>query len=177
MSKLPSFAADMEGSYEQITNYSPQGCDMVALYPFDPQASNKRDAAKLAAATDWSMSKAVWPCGRTKCTLLNFYRHVFLNHCWTPATPIIGVPQAFGYNLLGKNGRGFRWQEPSSRQLAQETAAFCSGGVVAVVAWAWHTYDRGAITPYMNRSLRSGLAAGAKACQSIWSHHLVSEPK
>ena len=38
MSKLPCFAADIEGPYEKLNNYSAQGCETVAPYPFDNQA-------------------------------------------------------------------------------------------------------------------------------------------
>jgi hypothetical protein len=171
MSKLPNFAADIEGSYEQLNNYSPQACDMVALYPFDPQASNIKAARKLAKKTDWKMSKAVWPCGSTKCTLLNFYRYALRKRGWTRATPLIGVPQAFGFNLAGADGQGFVWPEPTSRQLAMETAAFCAGGVQSIVAYAWHAYAYGSTSPYIDPTLRNGLAAGAKACRVVWHHH------
>ena len=129
MSKIPYFAADITGYGKNyppgsIANYSPRGCDMVALYPFDPNGTGKRVQTALAAATDWKMNRRVWPCGRSKCTMLNFYKYALRQQGWTPATPLIGVPQAFGVSL----GRlGYYWIPPTSKQLADETAAFCAG--------------------------------------------------
>jgi hypothetical protein len=171
MSKLPYFAADVEGSYEKLSNYSPQGCDVVALYPYDGQASNKQTAERLAKKTDWNMDKAVWPCGSEKCTLLKFYKHELRKLGWTPATPLIGVPQAFGFDFSDASGQGFVWPAPTTRQLAEETAAFCAQGAVAIVAWAWDTPASNSSTPYMDRPLRDGLAKGASTCRAIWRHH------
>jgi hypothetical protein len=174
MRNLPSFVNDVLGNSRagiprSLDNYSPRGCDMVALYPFGPQAFNKRDAAALAAATDWQMSRAIWPCGADKCTLLKFYKYALSRRGWTPATPLIGVPQAFGLNIPIARGKRFIWPEPSARQLAGETAAFCAGGTQSVLAWAWHDFDRGSTSPYVNPSLRKGLAAGVRTCHLIWS--------
>jgi hypothetical protein len=178
MSKLPNFAADIvQGYFASLNNYSPQGCDMVALYPFGPQAYTKHDAATLAAKTDWKMSNAVWPCGTKKCTLLNFYRYALAKLGWTPATPLIGVPQAFGFDLSDPTGKGFVWPEPTSRQLTDETAAFCAGGAQSVLAYGWHVYDAGSSSPYMDKSLRTGLTAGVKACSTIWSHQSATPAK
>jgi hypothetical protein len=171
MSKLPSFGADMESSYEQLNNYSPQGCDMVALYPFANQAYTIPAAARIQAKTDWSMDKAVWPCGPTKCTLLNFYRYALRKRGWSPATPLIGVPQAFGYNVTGAYKGRLIWPEPTSPQLTREMAGFCKGGVEAILAFEWHPHIPGISSALTDKTLRTGLAKGARACHKIWSHH------
>ena len=173
MSKISSFAADIQGYGTSgangiLSNFSPQGCDMVALYPYSPQANNTQDAEKLSSATDWKMNKSVWPCGLHTCTLLNFYKYTLRRFGWTPATPIIGVPQAFGINVVQPNGQRFVWEAPTSSQLSRETAAFCAGGAQAVLAWAWHVFDTGSSSPYKNKKLRAGLTSGVRACRAIW---------
>jgi hypothetical protein len=173
-----------DGAPGSIATYSPRGCDMVAVYPYDLQASNVRDAAVNAAATDWKMNKAVWPCdpepctflifewtcGSKPCILLNFYRDALSRLGWTPRTPLIGVPQAFGYKIVNSKGRGFVWAQPSEKQLADETAGFCAAGAQSILAWVWHDFDAGNSSLFNSKKLRNGLAAGVKTCQTIWKH-------
>ena len=175
MSKIPSFAASIIGSGKNsppgsFANYSPQGCDMVALYPFDPNGSDKSVETALANATDWKMSSPVWPCGPKKCTLLDFYKYALRQQGWTPATPLIATPQSFGVSTIKPTGQPFYWNPPTSKQLADETAAFCAGGAQAVLAFTWHDFDTGSTSPYTNKSLSDGLSAGVKACKAIWKH-------
>jgi hypothetical protein len=170
MAKIASFAGDVQGDATTgnpgyVINYTPRACDMVALYPYDGNAGNRHDAAALAAAADWKMNKPVWPCGSRKCTLLNFYRYALGKRGWTSATPIIGVPQAFGWNIPN----GLVWIPPTSQQLADETKAFCAGGARSIVAWEWHVTDPASTSPYKNKKLRNGLTAGVRACRAIWN--------
>jgi hypothetical protein len=173
MGKIQYYAAEITGYGKAgeggvISNYSPAGCDAVALYPFSPRANTAHDAAAFGAATDWKMNKPVWACGSTRCTLLNFYKFALAKHGWTAATPLIGVPQAFGH-FRGNTGVGFYWQPPTAAQLTDETAAFCGGGALSVVAWAWHVVFPGSISPFQSRSLRAGLAHGVRACRAVWN--------
>jgi hypothetical protein len=191
MSKIRSYAGDINGDAATgnpgyLANYSPQACDMVALYPYDGNSSSEHAAAAEAATADWTMNKPVWPCdpkpcsflifewtcSSKPCTLLSFYKYALAKRGWTSATPLIGVPQAFGWN----NPNVLVWHAPSRRQLASETAAFCRGGAQAIVAWAWHVTAPGSSSPYVDRGLRDGLTAGFKACRAIWNHRHVSIP-
>jgi hypothetical protein len=179
MRHLPNYAADIAGRGRnfppgKIDNYSPKGCDIVALYPFGPQATTRGDAAAIAAATDWKMAKAVWPCSRHNCTLMNFYKYVLRQQGWTPATPIIGFPQTFGVNVLRSGGQRFIWPQPTARQLADETTAFCAAGAKSIIAFTWHDYDAGSTSPYENKKLRAGLVAGVRSCHTIWNRLLWS---
>ena len=157
------------GEHGAISNFSPQGCDMVAFYPYDSNASSEAAAAAIAAVTDWKMARALWPCGSTNCSLLNFYKYALSMRGWTPAIPIIGIPQAFGLDSVNQNGQRDVTRMPTATQLADETTAFCVGGAQSILAFAWDLPDAGSSTLSNTPSLRAGLTAGVTSCKAIWS--------
>jgi hypothetical protein len=139
-----------------LSNVTSAGCDIVGIYAYGHE-EHGTDPAQF----DWSMS-IMLP------DLLARLRAIGWD---TTTKPVIGLPQAFrvpGYVM------------PRRADVAQQTAAFCNAGAVAITAFSWDTSAVGAGAglvgaqePYNNADIRQGLIDGLQQCRSVWSATLA----
>jgi hypothetical protein len=135
-------------------NFSPQGCDAIAFYVF---ADTVTGGPPLASRYNWEMPG-----------LLARMETAMRARGWNlAATPLIGIPQAFG----GRNRYDGSYQVvPSSQSLAAQTAAFCRAGATGIVFYAWDVSDYlNPQDPATNGAIAAGVREGITACRQIWS--------
>jgi hypothetical protein len=143
-----------------LQNYSPSWCDAVMVYSYAPAGTAPPDSR---ASYDWAMS-------RTLPEALSALRA----KGWQPSrSPLIGVPQAFGYAPRIPPGTSSQPQyrsAPSSSELTAQVVAFCRAGAIAIVGYAWNDGAVGRVTELNNSvALQLGLLAGAQQChQDYW---------
>ena len=136
--------AESRAAFEAaLTNFTPTGCDAVALYPYA--------RADLNDGIDWSMAD-----------LLPYMLDRLRDRGWDPAQqPLFGVPQTFRV----ANGAVL-----TDASVAAQTGAYCAAGASAIVFYAWNDSFGGPKAELFNTpALRSGAAAGLTACRAIWS--------
>lgn len=143
------FVTDTHYFSMAITNFSPNACDIVALYPY---ASNRVNGP---AFIDWSMSR-----------LLPEEFELLRARGWNPQKhALIGVPQAFGYSPSG----GGRRVLPRAVDVATQSAAYCRAGAIALLAYTWHDSNTGPMELYNSPDLVNGLRQGVQTCrQDNW---------
>jgi hypothetical protein len=126
-----------------LTNFTPAGCDAVALYPYA--------RADLNDGIDWSMAD-----------LLPYMLDRLRDRGWDPAQqPLLGVPQTF---------RVTDGAVLTDASVAAQTAAYCAAGASAILFYAWNDSFGGPKAELFNTpALRSGAAAGLTTCRAIWS--------
>lgn len=134
-----------------LINFSANACDAVALYPYavGPRSTLPQDV-------DWQMSR-----------LLPYAFHELRSRGWDPARqPLIGIPQAFYYDVTPKLTRPH--VAPRPQDIAKQMAAFCEKGASSIIFYSWHDshadWHEGHNTP----AIRSGLIEGLRACQELW---------
>ena len=133
-----------------ITNFSPNACDVVALYPYANEGNDPR-------LVDWSMS-----------SLLPLEFQLLEARGWNPQKePLIGVPQTFSYERDGVVYHTL----PTEADVAAQSAAYCKAGAIALVPYTW---DDGWPWPktelYNSPDLVRGLQEGTRECQrNYWS--------
>jgi hypothetical protein len=129
-----------------LTNFTPVGCDAVALYPYARGVEPDQNGG-----VDWSMTD-----------LLPYMLDRLRERGWDPAQqPLIGIPQAFRF----EDG-----VVPTGTSLAAQTAAYCAGGASAVLFYAWNDSFGGPKAELFNTpELRTGTANGLATCRSVWS--------
>lgn len=129
-----------------LSNYSPDGCDLVSFYIYGGNGHN-------ADFYDWDMSKQ-----------LPRLKKELSKKGWNERLqPLIGTPQTFLHA---------DYPTPSTSQMATQTEAFCKQGAVAIWAYTWYNTPTGtnlANTP----SLRAGLEDGLERCRRIWPKPLT----
>jgi hypothetical protein len=124
-----------------IRNFTPTGCDAVALYPYRRQA---------AASADFSMRD-----------LLPYMLQRLQERGWDSATqPLLGIPQAFGFGAA---------PPPRAADVVAQTTAYCAAGASAILFYAWNDTDPGPKTQLFNSApLRQAARSALYACQAIW---------
>ena len=93
--------------------------------------------------------------------------------------PLIGMPQAFGYNPRTARGNGQILPQPTYRppptqtQLATQVSAFCKYGAQSIIGYVWNDNSVGKITELFNsEALRTGMQKGGATCRSAyWPGH------
>jgi len=140
-------AAESRAAFEAaLTNFTPAGCDAVALYPYARAVRAQQDDG-----VDWSMAD-----------LLPHMLDRLRERGWDPAQqPLIGVPQTF---------RVADGAVLSDASVAAQTVAYCAGGASVILFYAWNDSFSGPKAELFNTpALRSGAAAGLTTCRAIWS--------
>ena len=154
---LCGFGGDLDNAHQSVaqsraafeaalTNFTPAGCDAVALYPYTRGVRTDQDDG-----VDWSMAD-----------LLPYMLDRLRDRGWDPAQqPLIGVPQTF---------RVADGAVVTDASVAAQTAAYCAAGASAILFYAWNDSFGGPKAELFNTSaLRAGAAAGLATCQTIWS--------
>jgi len=136
------------GAPKSLKNFSPQACDMVAIYLY----SRKPVAGQ---AIDWSLSSR-----------LSEMLAGLKARGWDQARePLIGMPQAFG-NYTGQN-----YALPTADELVEQATAYCKAGAVALLPYSWHD---GFALPgsqlYNTPTLVSALQKAIRICRSRYWH-------
>jgi hypothetical protein len=139
--------ADSRAAFDAaLANFTPSGCDAVALYPYARGGAGDQDAG-----VDWAMTD-----------LLPYMRDQLRAHGWDPTQqPLIGIPQTFGL----PDGLA-----PTDATVATQTAAYCAGGASAIFFYAWNDSFGGPKAELFNApTLRLGAATGLSTCRAAWS--------
>jgi hypothetical protein len=120
-------------------NFTPAGCDAVALYPY-----------RRGPGADFSMTD-----------LLPHMLRRLGSLGWDPATqPLIGVPQTFAF---GQDA------PPTGADVMAQTTAYCAAGASSIIFYAWNDADPGPKAQLFNTpSLRAAAASALAQCQAIW---------
>jgi hypothetical protein len=128
-----------------LANFSPTGCDAVALYPY-----GRPGGPEEVAHIDWSMGE-----------LLPYMLARLREHGWEPARqPLLGIPQAFRFGDT---------PAPTAADVAAQTAAYCGSGASAILFYAWNDSYTGPKAALFNApDLRQGALDGLAQCQAIW---------
>jgi hypothetical protein len=123
-----------------VANFTPAGCDAVALYPYQG-----------GAAADFAMPD-----------LLPHMLQRLESLGWDPATqPLIGVPQTFAFAPESP---------PTSAQVIAQTTAYCAAGASSILFYAWNDADPGPKAQLFNTpTLRGAAASAIDHCQAIWA--------
>jgi hypothetical protein len=126
-----------------LTNFTPTGCDVVALYPY---ASSGNDADSV----DWSMGE-----------LLPYMVSALRDRGWDPARqPLIGIPQTFRFGNASS---------PTAEDVQAQTAAYCAAGASAILFYAWDDSASGPKDELFDApDLRQGASDGLAQCQAVW---------
>lgn len=136
-----------------FANYSPAACNEVALYIYSEPVAN----GATTTTFDWSMS-----------TLLPKIWSTLRARGWNlRASPVIGIPQAFG----GARTSTPNTVEatPTASEIAQQSASFCKAGASGVVYYAWYDSSLTNLqTPANNAAIEQGVRVGIQACKTIW---------
>ena len=140
--------ADSRAAFDAaLSNFTPLGCDAVALYPY----ARGQVAADLDTGVDWAMTD-----------LLPYMRDQLRQRGWDAAQqPLIGIPQTF---------RLPDGAVPTDASVATQTGAYCAGGASAILFYAWNDSWSGPKAELFNApGLRSGAASGLANCRAVWS--------
>lgn len=127
-----------------VSNFTPTGCDAVALYPY------ARMHATVDDSSDWSMRD-----------LLPYMLHALLDRGWDPARqPLVGIPQTSRFGGAAR---------PTADDVRTQTAAYCAGGASAIVFYAWNDSASGPKAELFDApDLRQGASDGLAACAAVW---------
>ena len=126
-----------------IANFTPGGCDAVALYPYAHMTGS-------ADGVDWSMSQ-----------LLPYMLQALRDRGWDATRqPLIGIPQTFRFGSAAS---------PTAADVAAQTAAYCTAGASAIVFYAWNDSATGPKAELFDApDLRQGATGGLAACDALW---------
>ena len=126
-----------------ISNFTPTGCDAVALYPYARMTGS-------SDSIDWSMGE-----------LLPYMLEALRERGWDPALqPLVGIPQTFRFGTASR---------PTAVDVAAQTAAYCAGGASAIVFYAWNDSAIGPKAELFDApDLRQGATDGLTACDALW---------
>jgi hypothetical protein len=144
-----------------LRNYSPHWCNAVMLYSYGPI-----EPKRPMHSSDWLMT-------RTLPKALELLRRAGWD---ADKEPLIGVPQAFGYNpRTGVRGSRLNSPQyllsPSPKELANQIEAFCAAGARSIIAYAWNDGSTGRVSElYNSPGLRRGYDLGVDRCrQRYWN--------
>ena len=139
--------ADSRAAFDAaVENFTPTGCDAVALYPYA-----RASAPQAESSIDWSMAD-----------LLPYMLDQLRARGWDPSQqPLIGIPQTF------RLGDG---PAPSAATVATQAAAYCAAGASSILYYAWNDSFGGPKTELFNTpELRQGATDGLRSCRTTWS--------
>ncbi len=150
------------GSFQlAVQNFTPAGCDMVALYPY---AVNQFNDPTLV---DWSMS-----------ALLPMELQALRDMGWDQSRePLIGMPHTFSFQKLSFGH--YYYVLPRAQDIKLQSEAYCKAGAVALLAYTWD--DNYAATPrtelFNSPDMVQGLQQGMQVCQSqYWTQPADTVP-
>ncbi|GAB3915627.1 hypothetical protein GCM10027613_12210 [Microlunatus endophyticus] len=143
-----------------LRNYSPSWCNAVMIYAYARSSRTPETRGEY----DWRMS-----------TTLSKAVSALRARGWSPTrSPLIGVPQAFGYwprlPSAGSPGPGQYRSAPTESELADQITAYCKAGAVSIVGYAWNDQSSGHVSElYNTEALRKGFTTGVRDCRtSYW---------
>ena len=127
-----------------LSNFTPTGCDAVALYPYARVGDD-------GSTTDWSMHE-----------LLPYMLQALLDRGWDRSRqPLVGIPQTFRF------GRASR---PVAADVRTQTSAYCAAGASAIVFYAWNDSASAPKAELFDApDLRQGATDGLAACGALWA--------
>jgi hypothetical protein len=135
-------------------NFSPQACDMVALYIYSAPVVTSQPHPP-SDAFDWPMT-GILP-------------HMFATlrkRGWNPRQePLIGIVQAWAG--IRKDVPGFSEVAPTAANMAMQSLSFCKAGAQSIIYYAWHDSTT-TETPFTNAQMRQGVKLGTQACKAYW---------
>jgi hypothetical protein len=139
-------------------NFTPQGCDEVALYIYASTSASTTQAPR-ADAVNWSMIG-----------LLPAIFASLQQRGWNiKQTPLIGVGQAFGGAVAGTNHYRV---VPDALDIEIQSKSFCEHGASGLVFYAWDDSSFGPDTqmPANSADIETGIRNGIAACKQYWSN-------
>jgi hypothetical protein len=127
-----------------VRNFTPTGCDAVALYPY------RRQTATRETPVDWSMRD-----------LLPYMLQRLEERGWDKTSqPLIGIPQAFAFGPS---------VPPRPSEVVAQTTAYCAVGASAIVFYAWNDSYTGLKAQLFNSpELRQAASDGLDQCRAVW---------
>lgn len=189
--KLKGAAPDSGISGKAISNFTPQGCDMVAFYLYPPsQQTNTPAPASLLGQSGFSILENpanvpnqgifvtqpsdIKPSSAYDWTMSNVLPSMFDElkaRGWNPAnTPWIGIGDAWaGYrlDLLNNAHENFFQLIPTVQDMDTQALSYCQRGAMGVMVYGYE--DSAAyIFPQTNYQIRDGVQKGFADCQAYW---------
>ena len=156
-----------------LENFSPAGCDDVAVYGYAQLGSNNPEPF-TAADYDWTMSKVLPPWINALVAVGSA-----ADPSWNKQVNLIGVGQVFGQDSTSSgafvpplldSATALQRGVPVYQPIVDQETAFCREGA-SIMPFAWNlnpTAYPGLQTPVNNPSIDAGIKAAAADCQAIW---------
>jgi hypothetical protein len=153
-------------SEETVSNFSQQGCDVVALYLYPgAQHTNTRCSDFIQPpdiqgpdAYDWTMSG-----------LLPAAFASLEQRGWNPQrTPWIGIAYAFAGCRKDLNNTAYQVM-PTASNMETQALSFCKAGAQGIV---WYGWEDSTVNVFPNNSpqMKAGVQRGMRACKAYWNH-------
>jgi hypothetical protein len=139
-----TFVENTGGFDKALTNFSPDACDVVALYFYGANVNHDPDRI------DWSMKN-----------LLPYALKVLRARGWDQdRTPLIGIPQTFAFR---------DYVRPRSSDIERQSATYCAAGAIALIPYAWNDSFEGSKAELFNTpNMVEGLKAGERKCRELY---------
>lgn len=138
-------------------NFSPQGCDLVALYIYSTPVVTSKPPPP-SATFDWSMSG-----------ILPQMLAALRKRGWdSEKEPLIGIVQAWAG--VKKDSPGLMEVTPTAADIATQSLSFCKAGAQSLVFYSWDdpfTTE----SPFTNAQISQGVQLGVQACGAYWKQH------
>ena len=85
---------------------------------------------------------------------------------WDQAkTPLVGIPQAFGGDLVGEG----TWVVPSANSVETQTKTYCERGATGIIYYAWNeAVTSSTVLPTNSTEITTGIRKGNAQCKMIW---------
>jgi Bacterial Ig-like domain (group 3)/MBG domain (YGX type) len=157
-----------------IQNFSPSGCDNVAVYGY-AQRSPSNPTVFTASDYDWTMSKVLQPWVSAL-----IQAGAAADPGWNRQVNLIGVGQAFGQDTTASGNyflvplldstTAHRLGVPVYQPIIDQETAFCRAGM-SIMPFAWelsssqYPYVQ---TPSNNADIEAGIQAAVAECHTIW---------
>jgi hypothetical protein len=151
-------------SEETASNFSQEGCDLVALYLYPSAQHTNAKCSDFTQppdvqgpdAYDWTMSK-----------LLSAAFASLEQHGWNPQdTPWIGIADAWAG--CRKDLKNTYYQViPTASNMETQALSFCKAGAQGIV---WYGWEDSTVNIFLNNSpqMRAGVQKGVRACNAYW---------
>lgn len=149
-----SFSQKDDSFTSAVENFSPEGCDIVALYPYGYSYVNDE------RAVDWTMER-----------VLPFMLNLLKEKGWSAdQIPLMAVPQVSGYTWKPDIQVGRQVVHSTYQSVLTQTEAYCKNGATSVLFYAWDdtSEDPGKQQAFNNEDMRRGILDGIEKCRTSW---------
>jgi hypothetical protein len=147
------------GIDQSIGNYTPTGCDLTDFYIYGVGDVPSLTSAPCipTANNDWTMAGVI-----------PYLKSLLTARGWNPATGFVISPQTFDIPSEVDGTTGCTdYVNPTAASIETQTAAACTGGAVATLAYIWDQFGSGGYLA--NRAdWQTGYQAGNNTCKTIW---------